>query len=157
MMKDSGTFPLLRPIIEALQFTNYSLGKNRKIIQEYMIVRYEDLATRTEETMRHICAFLNIPCNQDNLEPTVDGTPWQGNSTSCRPFTGVESKRVNPDDLRPIEHTLIQRFMSDSCAHFGYQPPARGGRIRYREKGETMQTYFANRSYAVWGKCNMHY
>ena len=90
--KMNNRFPSLRDLVECLKVNYYYLYKNQELIDDYLVVKYEDIAMNTKEEMIKISQFLNIPFNENLLSPTVNGKRWEGNSTQNKKFTGVETK-----------------------------------------------------------------
>jgi hypothetical protein len=55
-----------------------------------LLLRFEDLVTRPEETLRPLCAFLDIPFLPALLQPSKLGNPWTGNSAAGAPLRGID-------------------------------------------------------------------
>lgn len=47
---------------------------------QMMIVRYEDLVGRSQETLQTMCGFIGVDFHETLTRPTVYGNPWQGNA-----------------------------------------------------------------------------
>jgi hypothetical protein len=47
---------------------------------QMMIVRYEDLVARPQETLKALCGFIEVDFHEALTRPTVYGNPWQGNA-----------------------------------------------------------------------------
>lgn len=56
----------------------------------YRLVRYEDIVTKPEETIRNLCEFLDIPFIQQMLEPNQYGSSY-GNKKNER---GIKSQSI---------------------------------------------------------------
>ena len=112
--KMNNRFPSLRDLVECLKVNYYYLYKNQELIDDYLVVKYEDIAMNTKEEMIKISQFLNIPFNENLLSPTVNGKRWEGNSTQNKKFTGVSNERVARFDnrLTKVEVEIINRLFS---------------------------------------------
>jgi hypothetical protein len=99
----------------------------KKYPNNYMILRFEDLAENPEETMRRVCAFIG----EDFTPETLD---MQG-AADFRDKGGNSSfKQLNPGEIstQPIgrfrevlaktEVVFIQMFAGPLMKSFGYQP-----------------------------------
>lgn len=109
----------------------------RRHPDRYLMVRYEDLATRPEPTLRDICGFLHEEYRPELLSMggVTDGQDWSGNSSFGDFEPGVISTRsigrfrsvVPPSDIAFIQ-TVCRRTMA---AHdYARYPVAFDGRRR---------------------------
>lgn len=75
------------------RISNLALKWKKK--EHNLIIRYEDLVLKTEETMKQILAFLSLKSDDCIYEPTKNGVPWLGNSMFGQKSTKISSDRVN--------------------------------------------------------------
>ena len=90
----------------------------------YLQVRYEDLATRPEQELRRICAFLHEEYEPAMLMPRHDPTadrPWFQRAEQPVTVERVEKWR---GELRPEDVGLIEWVVGPHLQAFGYQPVA---------------------------------
>jgi hypothetical protein len=60
-----------------------------------IVLRFEDLIERTEETMRQLAADIRIPYQPTLVEPTVNGQPLFANSSFAVETTGIIAAPVD--------------------------------------------------------------
>jgi hypothetical protein len=94
-------------------------------------VRFEDLVTSPEPTMRRLAAQLAIRWNPTLLEPTQLGASHVPNSSFARPGSAIDERaacdwvdRIAPTTCRYIEDTLAEEM-----AALGYQRLNGNGRV----------------------------
>lgn len=92
---------------------------NSKIIENYKIIRYEDLVSNLECEMKNLAEFLEIEFSSKLLKPTILGQAWQSNSTrnvsEARSFISVEHRVVD------LEVIYINKFLNDYLEVFKYK------------------------------------
>lgn len=90
----------------------------------YHLVRFEDLATAPEATMRGIAAFLGIDFDPCLLKPTVLGTAVGGNAFDGVASFDVSARNVNRwrDRITPQDAQVIEFHLADEMSAFGYAP-----------------------------------
>lgn len=84
-------------------------------------LRYEDLVTNPEPTMRALADWIGLTFEPSLLEPTMAGQSWPGIS-SFKPTKGIEetpSKRPIRA-LSDADVALAERHLADFKATFGY-------------------------------------
>jgi len=91
----------------------------------YKIVFYEDLTTRTEETMRSICEFLDIEFDKNLLVPTVNGIPARSNTSfKEKEFDFGEVSSATKDEWRRYwkrsEIIFISTLLYKASANYGF-------------------------------------
>ena len=76
----------------------------------YFIVKFEDLLTNPEETMRILADFVGIKWNESLLLPTRSGDVWRGNSMFAEKFQGISQKPLYrwKSDLDPFDQAILQ-------------------------------------------------
>jgi len=142
-------FPFIKNIHGALVNSTYFLYKNRNLLPDYQIVRYEDLVTAPEKTMKQICEKIRLPFVQNLLEPTFLGQPWGGNSTSGKTFEGISTETLDKwkDEITPLETTLVNKTLQHVLDDYGYEIIERSHSPYFPCPKETPKIYIANRLY----------
>ena len=89
----------------------------------YRVVRYEDLVTAPEATLRELCAFMRVDFVPSLLEPTYHGLPWPGNNFEGRTFTAPSSVNVDRwrERITPHDAAVIEFHAGDLMRSFGYE------------------------------------
>jgi len=96
--------------------------------QCYWVVKYEDLVTNPERTLRPICDFLNITFSPQMLEHhkrdflgfrDLDSQPHMKNTLKPVFTSSIDKWR---EELSPQEIALIQYVLSDEMYLLGYEP-----------------------------------
>lgn len=142
-----GQYPYLGNILEAMAFSYYNALTNPLGVEDYKIIRYEDLVSKTDETMQSVASFLNLPYTAKLLTPTSMGENWHGNSMTGESFSGVSSQPLSAwkKSIRPIEIHQVNKRLSPYLTAFDYQPVYLSGSPLRPARGETLRTYIANR------------
>ncbi|MHA1768088.1 MAG: sulfotransferase family protein [Promethearchaeota archaeon] len=145
-------FALIPRVIKSLYNSYYYLYKNSKIIQNYYILKYEDLVTEPELQIKKICQFLNLPFEDILLIPTYQGKPWVGNSTSGEPFRGIESSRLNKwkKEIHPMEIYYVNKIFPFVLRDYGYEIISQSGSFWKKARGENLKRYLYNRIYRFY-------
>ncbi len=102
----------------------YYLYRNKRIVDNYQIIRYEDLLTDPEATMRHIALFLGIPYYDEVMnKPTSLGQPWAGNSSRGLKFNQVAASNLDlwKGEINLLEILIINKFFKFVLRDFGYE------------------------------------
>ena len=86
------------------------------------VLRYEDLLLNTENTLKQLCAFLQIEYSQELLQPTRHGKEWGGNSAYSEGFKGISGEPIGryQKTLDPQIRSIIERLLQKEMAAFGY-------------------------------------
>lgn len=142
-------YPIIRRMVKTLYNSYYFLYKNRQLLPEYTVVRYEDLVQTPEQTLQTLIEFLDIPWNDRLLIPSVLGQPWGGNSITDQQFTGISAERLEQwqEDIHPMERYYVNRMFSFVLDDYGYDRLRNTRGFWMPVKGENFQRYFANRIY----------
>jgi hypothetical protein len=97
--------------------------------RDVLRIRFEDLVTAPESTMRGIASELALQWDQSLMAPTQLGTSRRANSSFARRGGSIHGRaasdwaeRIDPSVCRYIEEAL-----SDEMAALGYQPMGRKG------------------------------
>jgi hypothetical protein len=130
--------------------TGFRMGRmNRAQFGEerYLILRFEDLATAPEPTMRAVAAFLGIAFTPSLLAPTMLGRPTAGNA-----FDGVASFEVNArnverwrERISPEDAQVIEFHLADDMEAFGYRPV-----FAHCEQGRAAAEFYKWQNYAYF-------
>ena len=105
--------------IELAQFNLNKYGEDR-----YMIIKYEELTSKTVDIMRRISEFLGIEYNKCLLQPTACGKLWQGNNFNKMEFTKTSTVNVGrwKERITEEETKLIEFHFQDVMNNYGYKP-----------------------------------
>jgi len=148
-LKLNNRFPPVRDLIESLKVNYYYLYKNKEVIDDYFVLKYEDLVADTENQMHQISKFIGIPFDNILLTPTSNGKIWGGNSSEDKKFTGVSRERVGKTDrqITRLEVQLIDRLFDFILTDYGYERINKKSSIFSFGKKEKLKTYIYNRLY----------
>lgn len=94
-----------------------SLGENR-----YCAVRFEDVVSKPDETMRDLCNWLGIEFSDTMLVPSVLGATTAGNSYDNEYFFDISTMNVGrwSERILPEEAKIIEYYFSQVMEEFGY-------------------------------------
>lgn len=145
--KSKGTYPDLEPIVNAIASSFYYLYRNRALLDEYYVIRYEDLVSNPLEVIRDLCDRLRIEFDEKLLTPTSLGKLWAGNSVTDLPFDSISPRRAHFDKshLSVIEIMLINKHIGPILNEFNYQRLSPNGSRYSINKKESLRTYLKNR------------
>ncbi|MFM1874930.1 MAG: hypothetical protein RL266_667 [Bacteroidota bacterium] len=140
-------YPLLNRMMKTFQNSFHFLSENPKNIEHYKVVRYEDILTDTEKTMRSIADFLKLEFHQSLLQPSHLGENWTGNSTTGKSFSGVSAANMDKwkDEILPVEINLINTFAQSVNQVYNYPTVSDSNNIWERGNGESIVRYIFNR------------
>jgi len=140
-------YPFLARILSALRSSYYYLYQNPLVLEDYRVVRYEDLVTQPREVMQSLAEFLEIGFGPGLLEPTVMGKPWGGNSTSGRQFDGVSRSPLShwQSEIHPLEADLISQLFGHVLRDHSYDPYVPSGSVYLPMPREGVRTFLVNR------------
>jgi len=117
-------FPLLSHPIASLKNSVYWLNRNKELLgDDYLILKYEDLVIQPEESINHICNFLNIDFEEILLRPTFNSEPWLGNSSTGKPMESISNENVDrwKSEITRIEKHIISRYFTPFLKEYGYE------------------------------------
>lgn len=107
--------------------TRAGIRNARRYPDRYLIVRYEDLATHPEATMRRVCAFIGEPF--DPAIMAMNGAPEHRDTGGNSSFGDIEPGAISTraigrfrEVLRPAETTFIDLAARRSMRTVGYAP-----------------------------------
>jgi len=112
--------------------STWAAGRNvRHYPDGYMVVRYEDLAARTEETLKAVCAFLGEPYESSML--SMGGAPDHGAIGGNSSFGRIDPGTISTRSigrfrvvLEPEEIASIQMSCGRYLKKYGYSAGATG-------------------------------
>ena len=144
----NGRFPALNRIIKSLYNSYYFLYKNQRTIENYTTIRYEDLLLNTEQEVRKLCDFLDLPFEKNMLAPTSNGKPWKGNSTTGEKFNAVDSRNIDlwKTQISNLEIRYINQFFPFVLSDYNYKKVETKKSLLRPEKKESLKMYVANRA-----------
>jgi len=140
-------FPYLGHVLRAIHSSLYALEKNRRLIKDYIVVRYEDLVTSPKQVMQSLADQIGIEFTQGLLAPTVGGEPWKGNSTSAQGASSIVRDRVSAwqEQITSVEAVLLNRSLGSVIPQLGYEMFQPGRSVFRRIRRERPTIYLANR------------
>ncbi len=146
-----GKFPLANRLFETLYNSYYYLYRNPLIIDNYHVLRYEDLVTNTEEEIDRLANFLNLSFRDSMLTPTKDGQRWKGNSISEEKMTGFDTSRIDAwhSQISAMEIRYVNKLFPFVFDDFDYTrlPTPSMGSFLLPVKREGLLRYLVNRCY----------
>ena len=116
---------LLRSVIDRNYIQQKMAIDNQKIYgkDKYMVLKYEDLIKKPQDTIKDVCNFIGLDYERVNLEPTFCGIPWEGNSLSDIIYKDVDDSRIGIYKSVPEnEIKLLEYYFREYMLHFGYEP-----------------------------------
>ncbi len=89
----------------------------------YSVIKYEDLISDPEGTMRNLSEFIGISFDQVLAEPQYLGSSWMGNS-AFGPTHGLDKTRIDSwrEKLSEIEISSIEKITGCLMHFLGYSP-----------------------------------
>lgn len=145
--KSKAGYPFLKPILFSLYNSYYHLVKNQRLIRPYLVVRYEDLVSDPETTMRQIAQFADLPFSDQLLQPTSLGQPWAGNSVYNTQFTAVSNSSIDrwKEEIGPYEIYLLNQIVPAYVWQtYGYDRIETDGRFFRPMPQEGVKNYLRN-------------
>jgi hypothetical protein len=120
----------LKPRIKFFKDWQRSVSAFYRISQVFpkqiLLIRYEDLVTKTEIVMQEVSDFLEIQWNESLLVPSFLGTPWEGNSIHPRKFNRVDSSETRKiHNLEPHHLWQTEAWIGQTMfGGLGQYPPS---------------------------------
>lgn len=141
------SFPFLYRGVTALENSLYFLYRNRDLIDEYAVVRYEDVLTKPEETMEGLARALDLPFHETLLQPTSVGSSWEGNSSRGVSYKGISAANIDrwKEDITDLEIRCVTRRVPFVLDEFGYERMEPRRSPDWPIRGESLRAYVANR------------
>jgi hypothetical protein len=152
--KSSNGYPYFDVVAKTLFQSYYFSYRNERLIENYKIIRYEDLVRDTENVIKGVCQFLNIPYDKKMTIPTKRGANWRGNSTSGEDFSGISDKRLEvwKTDIHPFEIGIVNELFFHTLERFKYDYIEASYKKYFHCKGEDFRKYFINRLFLAKAK-----
>ncbi len=148
MRIDGRPYPFLGNALRSLENSYYRLHHNREILgEDYLVIRYEDLLTKPEETVRRMCKVVEIPFDESVLQPTTMGEAWEGNSSRGLKFSGISAKNLHlwKKEITHLEVHLVNRLFPFILKEFKYKPMKPDREFLWPVSGERPKGYILNR------------
>jgi len=145
-------YPLINRIIRTFYNNYYFLYKNKKIIKNYYVLKYEDLILEPKTHIQKICKFLEIEYHPILERPTQLGEIWYGNSTTGKKFFNISSENLNTweNEIHPMEIFYINKLFYFVFNDFNYKKiEPKSSYLKYI-KGEGIKRYIYNRLYNLF-------
>ena len=146
-----GHYPFIAPLLQSMENSYYYLYKNQLHINNYLVVRFEDLLTNPPEVMKKIATFCGIVINEILLKPSfLIGKDWLGNSMSGKDFKGISTHPIHSwiDEINELEIRMVNLLFPHILRDYQYDKVGNAKYPLLRFKGESMPNYIANRFYA---------
>lgn len=147
MQKLHPSYPHLDKLIKSVSDSFYYASKNVELIEDYRVIRYEDIVSETENVMKNLAQFLGVDFIESLLQPSYLGKAWSGNSVSDSSFKTVSTERLDPwkREINTLEIQTVNTFLGDAVVANGYSfLPAEGGTL-WPMRRERVKEYIANR------------
>ena len=144
-----GHYPYLGTVLDALENSYYYAFHNPLIIDDYLILKYEDLILDTDAKMRQVASFLEVSFDEKMLSPTALGKDWFGNSMSGQKFNGISKHPLSvwKTDISSLEIELVNLLLPHVLNKFDYEEVHSSSSLYLPVKGEGIRKYIANRFY----------
>ncbi len=147
-------YPYLGTILSSLENSYYYAYHNPMMVENYHLIRYEDLLQEPEKNMRQIAAFIDVPFDPKMLTPSTVGKDWKGNSMSGVGFEGISTLPIDSwkKEILPLETSLINILLPHVLTKFAYERHTPAASPYLPCKGESIPMYFANRFFYLTSK-----
>lgn len=151
--KKTRFFPWLGHDFRSLHNSSYFLYRNRRLIKDYHIIRYEDLVQDPDSVITNLCQATNLEFSGKMLSPTYLGKPWSGNSTSSQVFQGISAGRLEKwkNDVSVLEINLVNKYLGHMLEEFNYERIDSSRSILFPMKQELPKEYIGNRMLLAMG------
>jgi len=145
-------YPLIHRVMQTLENSYYHLERNQRLLDNYMVIQYEELLQSPESTMKSVARFIDVPYNDGLLQPTHLGGQWRGNSTSGKEFSGIASENLSgwKKQIRGLEVYYINRMFPFILNEYGYERYESGESFFKPCQGENLSRYLVNRFYKFY-------
>lgn len=107
-MKNEKDLSLDQAIVSWSYSYNYIKKRSAKYPGRYILIKYEELTSNPESTMKKLADFIGIDFDGNLLIPTFNGNPWKGNSTFEKKDGLQASKKIflNDEQLSSVKKSL---------------------------------------------------
>ena len=140
-------YPFLGPSLASLNNSYYHLYRNRRVLEDYLVISYEETLTQPEGTMRRVAAYLEIDYSEILLEPTSMGRAWKGNSSRGIHFSGISAENIDlwRKEINDLEINYITRTFRFLLDEYGYETLTESRSRFLPQQGESPRIYLLNR------------
>lgn len=147
-------FPLINRLINSLNNNYFYLYKNSQLIDNYHVLKYEDLVTQPDKEIGKLCQFLELKPEEALYTPTTIGETWKGNSTTGKKFKGIENKylEVWKEEIHPLEVYYVNNNFDHILRDFEYSHFEKKGSKLMPIKNEGLIRYLYNRVYVGYNR-----
>jgi len=144
-----GHFPLYSRLFATICSNYYALYKNKSLIPNYFVIKYEDLITNPEQSIQKLCKYLGVKFESILTTPTIHNVQWHGNSSTGSILNGIDSSKIDnwKMEIYPIEIALVNQLFDFIVRDFQFEAISQHGPIWKMGKGEYPFRYLANRIY----------
>ncbi len=149
--KYTSNYPSLHELVNVIRDSFLHAENNLKIINNYIVLKYEDLCDNPEKIMHDLSSVLGLKYVDSLLNPTVRNSPWKGNSSKNITFNKIEKHFSGIKEISPIEAELINRRCENSMKLWEYEllHVAKYSYL-FPNKNEKLKTYIRNRAAALF-------
>lgn len=107
-------YPRLDVVAKTLR-SSLNVAQQWKGHPQFLQVYYEDLVQKPKAQMHEVAKFVGISFRESMLSPSLQGTPWSGNSSREREFSGISAKDVNAwkKEIFWLEELFVNYFLPD--------------------------------------------
>lgn len=140
-------YPFLGPSLSVLYNSFYYLYRNQRLLNDYMVIRYEDLLTDTESMMKAVANFLEIEFTDNLLRPTCLGELWPGNSSRGIEYSGISVTNLDRwrGEITDLEIYYVTKYFGFLLNEYGYRVMTPRRSFFWPVRGERLKTYLKNR------------
>ena len=145
--KGEKEYPYIDLLIKTLNNSYLNLYRNEKIIDNYRIVKYEDLVSDVHGEMIKLADFLGLSFKENLTIPTVNNKRWKGNSTSGKEFKGVSNKRLEKwkNQIYDNEIAAVNKYFPHILDRFKYEKIKNPNKIISKNPQETLKKIVVNK------------
>jgi hypothetical protein len=146
------SYPFINRLLKTMYNSFYYLYKNKNILKNYYVLRYEDLVSDPEKYINEICKFAMLDFEEILLKPTLLKKPWRGNSTFGNIYNSISSSNIDKwnKNIFPLEIYYINKYFSFILEDYQYKKIPLKGSFWKPVKYEGFKQYFANRVYKFY-------
>ena len=145
-------YPFIGNALLSLNNSFYYLYRNQRLIENYMIIKYEDLVTQPDKTIKRVADYLGIDFTETLLLPTSLGESWGGNSSRGIQFEGISPDNLNiwHSEINHLEKYYINRLFKFLLDDYDYKVLPTHRSPFWPVRGERPKAYILNRSISYY-------
>ncbi len=146
--KSANGYPFLKGIIFSLYNSYYHLWRNIRLLDNYLVIRYEDLVTEPENIMTKLAQFVNISFQDILLHPTSQEEMWTGNSVYSSQFSGISTASLHKwqSEIYGFEIKLLNKIVPKLImSKYAYKRLQCKDSLYKPMPSESIKTYLGNR------------